>query len=372
MYYITLRRLLFSFAVALLFASLILTTKSSLRASYLARRADAYALLKHRNDQGHDRGHFYHELRPEYKHDEIHHSLHERATITYTAAVKKGKDLMSLMESTIAKAETLNLAGTTQSTWLASDDLETQGWVRMNMGTFTYKDLTIDLPVYGDKLDAFFSSMGISFNSYSARYVMSIDSGYYLKDCDLAVCFPSEGIFGNMIDISSGTIVADLNRSPLSMNYPEVTLSIICPIRQWSDAVYTQWLAAGAVESTSLNQIVRAGINNAATQEFVIQALRKQGSVTEIPTWNVDSQLTLTRVDDGDFFAAILGSPNGAGCAYLLAQHKAELGIKQLTSVSIWMSGNTPFTLTSPISTLEGNLNLLFTVEPVADPIDVD
>ncbi|RFU30679.1 hypothetical protein B7463_g5666, partial [Scytalidium lignicola] len=109
--------------------------------------------------------------------------------------------------------------------------------------------------------------MGISFNSYSAQYAISTGDGYYFnKDDDLVECFASEGIFGNMIDISSGTIVADLNRSPLNMNYPAVTLSIFCPIRQWSDAVYTQWLAAEAVESTSLNYIVRAGITNIATQ----------------------------------------------------------------------------------------------------------
>ncbi|KAJ5211727.1 uncharacterized protein N7498_003373 [Penicillium cinerascens] len=352
----TLKRLLFSLAVTLLVASLALSTKLPLRVI----------------DHGHGHDHLHHHKRStEHKHDVLNHNLQERRTTTYAAAVRKGRGLMCLMESTIAKAATLNLAGNIQSTWLASDDLISQGWRPMNMGTFTYKDLTIDLPVYGSKLDAFFSSMGISFNSYSAQYAMSIAPGRYSKDGNLAYCIASQGIFGNMIDTSSGTIVADLNRSPLSMNYQAVTLSNFCPIRQWSDAVYTQWLAAEAEESTSLNRIVRAGITNTATQEFVIQALQNKGTVTEIPTWDANNQLTLTRADDGDFFAAILGSPNGAGCAYLLAQHKAQLGIKQLTSVSVWMSGNTPFALTAPIGTLGQNLNLLFMVETVAEPIDV-
>lgn len=118
-----------------------------------------------------------------------------------------------------------------------------------------------------------------------------------------------------------------------------------------------------AGESKSLSRIVRAAITNTATQQFVIQALRNKGTVTEILAWDVKNQPTLKRADDGDLFAAILGSPNGAGCAYLLAQHKAQLGIKQLTSVTIWMSGSTSFTLSSPIGAMRQNLGLPFTVE---------
>ena len=33
---------------------------------------------------------------------------------------------------------------------------------------------------------------------------------------------------------------------------------------------------------------------------------------------------------------AILGSKNGAGCAYLVAQHKAQLGVKTITTVTLW------------------------------------
>ncbi|KAJ5461212.1 uncharacterized protein N7458_002764 [Penicillium daleae] len=393
----SLKRLLLSLFVTFLFASLSLSAK-----------------LPHHVSNGYSQGHghsHHHKHTSKHKSDALNYSLQERATTTYAAAVQKGRGLICLMESTIAKAATLNLAGNIQSTWLASDWLVMQGWRPMNLGTFTYEDLTIELPAYGNKLDAFFSSMGIAFDGSSAQYLMNtVQGAYYDSDYNEFPCVvsqyytltdsalkkallieainddndqASEGIFGNMIDINSGTIVADLNRSPLNMNYPAAVINTFCPIRQWSDAVYIQWLAADAVESTPLNRIefrhtndkvnitLYAGITNAATQQFVIQALQNKGTVTEIPTWDANNQLTLTRADDGDFFAAILGSPNGAGCAYLLAQHKGQFGIKQLTSVSIWVSGSTPFTLTSPIGTLGQNLNLVFTMETVVDTIDV-
>lgn len=62
------------------------------------------------------------------------------------------------------------------------------------------------------------------------------------------------------------------------------------------------------------------------TQAFQIARL------TSIPTY--ENKVTFNM--DTDVGKGILGSPNGAGCGYLVAQHKAQLGLKKITKVVVW------------------------------------
>lgn len=60
---------------------------------------------------------------------------------------------------------------------------------------------------------------------------------------------------------------------------------------------------------------------------------------------------------------AILGTSNGAGCAYLVAQHKAQLGVKTITEVTLWAEEETKLV---PVEGLKSKpkLSMYFTVKP--------
>ena len=140
----------------------------------------------------------------------------------------------------------------------------------------------------------------------------------------------------------------------------------ITRIRQWSDAAFLQWVQVcgeASVDVSNLNYIFRATITNVETQSIVLAALSSQ-DVSDVPKWA--NRITYTETDNPNQFYAILGSKNGAGCAYLLIQHKEKLGVKRITSVTLWTSG-----ILFPIGmdTDYLKLQMYFTVEDVENPV---
>ena len=71
------------------------------------------------------------------------------------------------------------------------------------------------------------------------------------------------------------------------------------------------------------------GISNDQTNQLIATCLQKKGKqLSEWPGTDFG-----TETDEGH---ALLGSPNGAAFAYFLMQHKAELGRKTITKVTVF------------------------------------
>ena len=105
-------------------------------------------------------------------------------------------------------------------------------------------------------------------------------------------------------------------------------------IRAWSDVVFLEWQAQAqdnGHDVQGLKYVFRYEVVNPNTVVIVEQATgRLRRSL-----W---PGLTFPMSDERG--RAILGTPNGAGVAYLLATHKEQLGDKTIESVQVWWYPN--------------------------------
>ncbi|KAI4686866.1 uncharacterized protein J4E84_005237 [Alternaria hordeiaustralica] len=90
-------------------------------------------------------------------------------------------------------------------------------------------------------------------------------------------------------------------------------------LKYWSDVAYLQW-ACRNTDSSDLRHVMRMSITNEKTKA-VIQHIKQQAHPKATGSYSFD-------VDNRDQVAAFLGTPNGAGVAWLLIQHKQQLGHK--------------------------------------------
>lgn len=157
--------------------------------------------------------------------------------------------------------------------------------------------------------------------------------------------------------------MADVNVSPQNMS---PNLEAYPDLKQWSDLVFLQWQQEAGGNTQNLRYIIRAHVVNPDTQDIVFQALSRAGH-TQLPSWN-DRVTFQMNTDEGK---AILGTPNGAGCGYLVAQHKTQLGVKRIRDVVVWVITPGAIPATPPEGGVDDpGLNLLFEIEDVPPPAD--
>lgn len=149
----------------------------------------------------------------------------------------------------------------------------------------------------------------------------------------------SLGYYQSLFNWVDGIIIADNNISPENQSpdlpaYPQLS--------QWSDVVFLQWQQRNSIAGTDIANIryfFRAHVVNEDTQDKVMMALRlraqQTGATATWPSWATRQTFSM----DTDSGKAILGSKNGSGGAFFLAQHKAQLGDKQITEVVVWTTG---------------------------------
>ncbi|ATZ51353.1 hypothetical protein BCIN_06g07600 [Botrytis cinerea B05.10] len=266
----------------------------------------------------------------------------------YSRAVTKGNSLYCLMGMTVAQA-TVHNGGTSLESALQDDIFELEGWQRFE------SDST---PYFGNYLDAAFAGLGITKNLYTSNKINSVEGSIH-EDLEQFEDDPKDGVpsgaqFMNDFIVDAGVIIADKNKNVnnamqenFGKNWASIGL-VVTHIRQWSDAVFLQWMEACSFGSGSISNvkyIFRSWITNQDTQEIVFQALTTAfGSSPTIGTWT--ARLSLTQAEHPNEFFAVLGSPNGAGSAYLLLTHKEKLGVKTINKVDIFVP-NIPYTITS-------------------------
>ena len=142
----------------------------------------------------------------------------------------------------------------------------------------------------------------------------------------------SQAAFESIIERHNGLLIATGNYTPAYMNanakwgYPDRPVP---GLRHWSDIAYLQWMAPSLQDRPSdLKAIVRLGIENEDTMSVIDRVTAASGG--EIQTNG------LTWVMNNDVAKAMLGTPNGVGVAWLLAQHQKELGHKVVESVTLF------------------------------------
>ena len=138
------------------------------------------------------------------------------------------------------------------------------------------------------------------------------------------------GFYQNVFNVKSGVIIADSNFGP---DYEKRfgTAAETVPLKQYSDVVFLAWQKQAGDNIKNLKHVFRHKIVNPATQNLLTAVLDKRNE--KLKTWP-GTKISMVESDA----RAILGTSNGHGVAYLLAQHKEQLGVKVIDSVTIFES----------------------------------
>ncbi|KAL5114890.1 hypothetical protein ACEQ8H_007208 [Pleosporales sp. CAS-2024a] len=154
------------------------------------------------------------------------------------------------------------------------------------------------------------------------------------------------GFFCSVINLKIGLLMATNNMVPPEARHASDAAP---PLRHWSDVAFLQWCLAPSLPGAyryprscppPLNYILRCSIQNQETLQVVAQVMglpdasekscHEQGFVPR-PAWPG----TAFEMDTEEA-VALLGTPNGKGVGWLLAQHKEELGHRVVHRVSVF------------------------------------
>lgn len=140
-------------------------------------------------------------------------------------------------------------------------------------------------------------------------------------------------MYQNIYNVPAGFILADQNFSP-AFESPEFPAKgqAYPKLQQWSDVTFLEWQNQAASNVGGLKNILRSNIINLDTRNMMDTALQMMTPPQAIGFWG--SQVTFEMTSDQG--KALLGTPNGGGVAWILINHKAQLGIKTISSVTIW------------------------------------
>lgn len=133
------------------------------------------------------------------------------------------------------------------------------------------------------------------------------------------------------------------------------------PLKQLSDDIFLNWIRLAGPDRNriaGLKYVFRCNVANDDTKNIVVDVESRIGH--SIGDWPGEVfQITDTDVNQRDGLA-ILGTPNGAGVAYLLFQHKEYFPKKTISKVRVW---RTPPPPSEPGE--EPSLQLLFYIEDI-------
>ncbi|KAF1959612.1 hypothetical protein CC80DRAFT_501814 [Byssothecium circinans] len=151
-----------------------------------------------------------------------------------------------------------------------------------------------------------------------------------------------ESWFSQILNPRAGLIIADLNTSP---NHGENPAGKKLPdLRFWSDIAYLQWRSACAEYECKQSTSCDTPQPQASELNKVLEQIG-----AELSEWP-----GVLLKPDCEEAKVLLGSPNGSGVAFLLIDHKAQLGRKTVGGIRIFNDD-------------ESYLNLLFEIEDVVD-----
>ncbi|KAL0943117.1 uncharacterized protein CTRU02_201003 [Colletotrichum truncatum] len=149
------------------------------------------------------------------------------------------------------------------------------------------------------------------------------------------------GSMGNIVNAKDGYIIAGVNFAPWDVK-PKDMEAWELPSTKWTDIVAVQWSMYAS--GSSLQRIYRSSIVFERTKDLIEGALNKvgKGPLDKLPKWpGVDytpkGNLNKTPYQaETEGFFGLLGSPHGAGAAYLLIQYRAIFGKKRITKIKVW------------------------------------
>jgi hypothetical protein len=140
--------------------------------------------------------------------------------------------------------------------------------------------------------------------------------------------------YTNVFNVDGGAIVGDMNIGPDHMVQEQAQRGTtfsgeVVPLKQYSDIAFLAWQHAAGDRTNGLKYILKNGIVNDETIEVAEYILEQRDARLQpwpglkIPFPDIDA-------------LALMGTPSGRGAAWMLIQHKRELGTKRFSHVTLF------------------------------------
>ncbi|PWY87094.1 hypothetical protein BO94DRAFT_546336 [Aspergillus sclerotioniger CBS 115572] len=245
------------------------------------------------------------------------------AELTYEEAKDKGNALSCLMENTQAGAEaymeTYKPGTAVASPYTAYSDLTKWGW----QDSDNYPEGN-----YEGVLDNYLTTQldmenegGVPIEQTQTKSPLVVEGITYP---------PSGGRYANVYYPEEGLIIADENYGPRNNKKIAEDGQPYVKLQQWSDVVYLNWENQAGSDVSELKAVIRFSISNLGAQ--AVMNTVTGGAV-------IGGYKSPMKFESGSAnYNALLGTPNGSGVAWLLINHKAQLGIKTIKSISLFRS----------------------------------
>jgi len=147
---------------------------------------------------------------------------------------------------------------------------------------------------------------------------------------------PSGSRYANVFNTQGGLIAADENFNPKTSS-PEIEEQGLPYVqrKQWSDLTFLTWqhlCSTAGTDVGGLKYVFQVSISNTETEDMMDEALSRSGATygdwENRQTWYAGSEE----------YNALLGTPNSSGVAWLLINHKRQMGIKTIKAISVFES----------------------------------
>ncbi|KAJ9200983.1 hypothetical protein DTO164E3_3732 [Paecilomyces variotii] len=144
---------------------------------------------------------------------------------------------------------------------------------------------------------------------------------------------PSGGRYYNFYNTQDGAIIV------ANMNSPEDSADHKLPrypkCARWSDVTFLQWQQIAGQNIGNLKHVFYSAVTNDDTLELMATALDKEEE------WYYESEYDglakgKSFLPGQEQYEALLYSPNIRGLAWLLIQHKPQLGIRRISKITIF------------------------------------
>ena len=137
------------------------------------------------------------------------------------------------------------------------------------------------------------------------------------------------GYFEQVVNPTKGYIIANNNRTPENAHCPQHWMP---QLRKWSDVAYLQYQYCAQKQKVSLRNlksVYRSNIINGRTKAIIFSILHARNA-------NLTAYPGITFKADTLEGQALIGTPNGQGVAWLLIQHKRQLGHKIIDEINMY------------------------------------
>ena len=245
----------------------------------------------------------------------------------YEAAVEKGTKLLQLLTDPAEPPP--------QSYFTDVEDLDENGYASSMDYIFTdmdrLSDAFRDLGADSEMIDNGGKNILVH-HVYGEKFTKNLMVGEF-PDKLSSILTAVQGTlpyFAHVCNPEDGMLIADGNLTVPAAVMLDDELTKLPLLHYWSDIAFLQYLStfpSPPPQPLPLNYVLRLGIMNHETCQVLVNIY----GLHECCLWP-----GLTFDIESEEGQAILGTPNGSGVAWMLIQHKAQLGEKKIKKVTVF------------------------------------